>query len=228
MMAANGKQQPSERVWIDRLTGEVIPIEQAIARAERQMTLSRRAQALLAAAGMDGPEARWHVITVAQGLDKAVDNALAENGIEHWMPKIWTLRRRRARNGCARPDVHQLLPALPGYMFVRVVWTDLSWEGLSTIKGIAGVIGGATRPATVRDDIVVKLKARIDDDPEAFAILTNALKTGDQVRVDDGPFASFPGVVEMVKADGRAVVEVMIFGREVKVELDLAQITKSD
>lgn len=227
MMAVRGKQlSESDRVWLDG-KGEPINIDRAWSESDRQIGLSRRAQALLAAAGMDGPEAQWFVLRIERGADIAVDNALADARIERWMPaQMMVPPRRGGRKGPKSEAV--AAPSLPGYIFVRLVSVARSWAGLRTIKGIAGVLGGADRPAPIRDGIILKLRAFIDEDPRAIEVLTNALKTGDQVRIDDGPFASFPGVVEEVRERGRVLVEAMIFGRACPIELDLAQVSKLD
>jgi len=205
---------------------EVINLDRCYAESDRRMQISRRTQALLAAAGMDGNK-RWYVIRVANGADKIVDKALEEAKIERWMPVKSVRPYRRGKRKWQKLQPIEV-PVLPGYVFVRLVSTAHAWAGISTIKGVLGVLGGAERPASVSDDKVLKLRVFIERDPDVIEIMTKALTKGDRIRVEDGPFASFPGVVEEVLKNGRALIEVMIFGRAVMTELDLAQITKSD
>lgn len=229
MMRADVKRlnEGGERVWVAPATGEIIDITFAWQKSDARIALRRREQAMLAAAGQAGPEARWYVLQVRNGADIAVDKALEDANIEHWMAAQTVEVRRRSRYGSCRP-VSRTVPFLPGYLFIRVVWCGPCWEALSGLKGVAGVIGSAERPAPVSDDRMLKLRAFVEKDPTSIKVLTNALVKGDKVRVDDGPFASFPGVVEAVNTSGRALIEVMIFGRAVSVDLDLAQITKSE
>jgi len=223
MMRADNKQ-PSERVWLDRV-GEPINLDRAWQKSDVRIALSRREQAMLAAAGMDGPEARWYVLRVDSGTDKAVDNALKEANVERVMLSIEVEAKRRGGRK------HQTLetcraPAFPGYIFVRVVSRPETWAGLRCIKGVIEPIGGADKPKPVKGQEVLKFQARIENDPAAFATLTNALKAGDRVAIDDGPFASFEAVVLMLADKHRVSVEVDIFGRPTPINLDLAQVTK--
>ena len=227
MMAVDLKRTgEADRVWLDR-RGEPINIDRAWQKSDARIALSRTQQALLAAAGMDGPEARWYVLLVKRGLDIVVDNALEKANVARWMASQTIEVRRRSRNGGRKPEP-RVMPFLPGYLFVRVVSTAHCWAGLANLKGVAGVIGGAQCPTPVTADRLLKLRAFIEQDPEAIETLTNALKVGDKVRVDSGPFRSFDGFVEAVHGNARAIIEVMIFGRAVSVDLELAQITKLD
>jgi transcription antitermination factor NusG len=227
MMRADVKRlNEAERVWLDR-SGEPINIDRAWQESDKRIALTRRQQALLAAAGETGPSARWYVLQVKRGFDIVVDKALEDARIERWMAAQEIEVRRRSRFGSSRPE-SKIVPFLPGYLFVKVVWCAPCWEAISLLKGVAGVIGTPDRPAPVTDGRLLKLRAFVEKDPTSIKVLTNALVKGDRVRVDDGPFASFPGVVEAVHASGRALIEVMLFGRAVTVDLELAQITKSE
>lgn len=191
--------------------------------------LSRRAQALLASAWESGPVTpRWYVLSVAPGEDIAVDNALANAGVEHWMATEkktakWRGGRRHQRF-CAI-----VKPTFAGYMFVRVAWGEMAWKTLSGIEGVDGIVGGAISPAPLRDKEFDKFRARADEDPNFLRALSSALREGDAVRIDEGPFAHFAGIVlALFEKTSRAMVEVDIFGRKTPVDLELAQIEKLD
>lgn len=226
MMAVRGSKQLSEsdRVWLDQ-KGEPINIDRAWQKSDRRIALSRREQAMLAAAGMDGPDARWYVLQVDRGFDCVVDKSLADANIERWMAQETIVVRRRGRYGLCRPKA-RTVPFLPGYIFVKVVSCAPCWHALLGIKGVVAVLGGAERPAAIPEAKMLKLRADVESDPAAIEAMIREFQVGDEVSVDDGPFASFPGVVDRVDDKGRAVIEVLIFGRAVSVELDLAQISK--
>lgn len=228
MMATNAKRlNDAERVWIAPDTGEVINVDRAWQASDKRIAISRRQRALLAAAGESGPTAHWYVIKVARGADFAVDKLLNEARIERWMAQETIIIRRRGRYGMERPK-DKTLPFLPGYIFVKVVWCAPCWEAISGLKGVVGVIGGAERPPYVTDAKILKMQAYIENDPEAVRAMLREINPGDKVSVDDGPFASFPGIVEAVNdIKGRAKVEVLIFGRVVSLDLELAQISKT-
>lgn len=226
MMRVDVKQLNEGRVWLDR-KGVPINIERAWQKSDAQINLTRREQAMLAAAGMDGPAARWYVLRVENGADKAVDKALDDANVEHWMPVISVLPPRRSGRRKQRCEPVSI-SALPGYLFVKVVSCAAAWAGLKTIDGVVEPIGGADRPAPVSDKEITKLQVSIEKDPKAIAVLMNALMVGDRVTIDDGPFASFEAVVLVLGDADRIRVEASLFGRLVPVDLDLAQVTKLD
>ncbi len=184
---------------------------------------SRRTQALMAAAGM-AVETRWYVLILRTGFDNAVDNVLTNARFQHWMAvqKIPPKRRggRKFQSFCAT-----VVPALEGYMFVRVDNLPDVWHALKGIDGVVDVLGGSLNPKPLIEREIVNLQAFIENDPNAIALLRNALKEGDRVSVDSGPFAHFEGIVRALRND-RTKVDVDILGRTVPVDLDLAQVTK--
>ncbi|TIX54833.1 MAG: hypothetical protein E5V25_29650 [Mesorhizobium sp.] len=116
--------------------------------------------------------------------------------------------------------------AWPGYLFVRVVPKPEAWAGLRMVKGIVGVLGADEKPFPVKHEKVLQLKVFLEGNVIAIGEIAKGLKVGEMVRVNQGPFASFPGTVSELCDDGRARVEVMIFGRAVPVTLGLDQIDK--
>lgn len=227
MMRADVKRlSKADRAWIDR-NGDPINIDRAWQKSDARIALTRREQAMLAAAGLDGPEARWYVLRVEDRADIAVDKSLADANVERVMLAIKVEAKRRGKRK------HQKLamveaPAFPGYIFVRVVSCPVTWAGLRTIKGVVDPIGGADNPKPVVADEIVKFQARIENDPKAIAVLTNALKAGDKVAIDTGPFAGFEAVVMMMADKHKVGVEVDILGRPVPLKFDLADVTKLD
>lgn len=227
MMAVRGKQlSEGNRVWLDG-KGEPINVDRAWQKSDRRIALSRREQAMLAAAGMDGPEARWYVLQVKRGMDAVVDKSLADANVECCMLTVRIAAKRRGRRKFQKNEAVDV-PAFPGYLFVKVVSCPMAWGGLRTIDGVVGPIGGADRPDPILESEIIKLQAKIEKDPKAIAVLTNALLAGDHVVIDDGPFASFRAVVLIVGDTDRIRVEASMFGRAVPLDLDLAQVTKLD
>ncbi len=115
----------------------------------------------------------------------------------------------------------------PGYILVNVDLNDETWHTVIDTPKITGFVGHETNPMPLSDEEAEKIINRIKD---------GALKpkpkvtyeVGDAVRVVDGPFNNFQGVVEEVYPDkGRVKVMVSIFGRETPVELEFIQVTKT-
>jgi transcriptional antiterminator NusG len=221
-------KQPSDaaKAWLDR-NGEPINVDRAWQKSDARIAVRRRDQAMLAAAGMDGPEARWYVLRVDAGADKAVDKLLDDANVECWMAVKSMLPPRRSARKKQRCEP-VMMPALPGYLFVKVVACAMTWAGLKTVKGVVDVLGGADNPKPVKAEEILKLQAFIEKDPKAIEVLTNALKVGDKVSIDIGPFASFEAIVLMLGDAERIKVEASLFGRPVPIDLDLAQVSKLD
>lgn len=114
----------------------------------------------------------------------------------------------------------------PGYILLNVDLNDETWHTVRDTPKVTGFVGNDLHPEPLPDEDAMKIIGRIKD---------GALKPkpkvsygeGDVVRVTDGPFSNFQGVVEEVYPDkGRVKVMVSIFGRETPVELEFIQITK--
>jgi transcription antitermination factor NusG len=100
--------------------------------------------------------------------------------------------------------------------------------GLLNLEGVRGVLGGSRGPVPVAECKYLELKKKLEEKSTDEAVVEAAFPVGASVRIEAGPFASFPATIDRLTNDQRAVVMVMIFGQETPVELGLAQITKSD
>lgn len=115
----------------------------------------------------------------------------------------------------------------PGYVMIKMVLTDDSWHLIQSIARVTGFVGGKSRPTPMRDSeaeaILRTMESRQEQPRPKFDF-----QRGDDVRVIDGPFSGFNGVVEDVNYDkGKLRVSVSIFGRQTPVELDFVQVDKS-
>ena len=115
----------------------------------------------------------------------------------------------------------------PGYMFVQMVLSDETFHLVKSTPKITGFLGG-TKPVAVRDSEIAGINRQMTEG----AIKPRpriAFEEGEDVRVIDGPFSNFTGVVEEVRPEKQKVrVLVSIFGRATPVELDFAQVEKSE
>lgn len=115
----------------------------------------------------------------------------------------------------------------PGYIMVRMIMTDLSWHLVQSIPKVTGFVGGKNRPAPMTDrdaNRILDQMAMSKDRPRPKF----NFDVGDDVRVLEGPFKDFNGVVEEVNHDkGKLKVTVSVFGRQTPVELDFTYVSKS-
>ena len=107
----------------------------------------------------------------------------------------------------------------PGYVFVKMVYSDDTWHVIRNIRGVAGFVGtSGNDPIPLTEDEVYEMGV------EKKEIIVN-YSVGDTVRINDGPLSSFTGTVESIDVDKNAVeVIVSMFGRETSVEFELDQV----
>lgn len=114
----------------------------------------------------------------------------------------------------------------PGYILVKMELTDETWHLVKETAKVTGFVGGNT-PFPIADEEVNKITQRMEEGAEKPRPKV-LFEVGETVRVVDGPFLNFSGVVEDVKPDkGKLRVTVTIFGRATPVELEFMQVEKN-
>lgn len=115
----------------------------------------------------------------------------------------------------------------PGYILVQMVLNEQTWHLVKDTPKITGFIGKSTSPPSIREEDVQQIRTRVTEgaaNPKPKIVF----EEGESVRVIDGPFANFNGIVEEIKPDkGKLRVLVSIFGRSTPVELDFIQVEKN-
>jgi transcriptional antiterminator NusG len=201
------------------------PTDRQTARLDAARALTRRSQALLAAAGMEAPERRWYVLRLASRTENSVDKALEMAGVERWLPLAkFEQQPRRGRKGDVPPP--KIVLAWPGYIFVRVADTARSWAGLATLDGVVSVLGTAEHPIPVADEKVCLYKYQLEHDEVARKELSGGLAEGEMVQVEIVRHSRINALVRGIDGD-RVSVEVLLFGSMRMVELTLAQVIRS-
>ena len=114
----------------------------------------------------------------------------------------------------------------PGYILVKMKLTDDSWHIIKNTAKISGFVGDKRNPAPVPESEIMKMTNRITEGASRPKSKVN-FSEGEKVRVVDGPFNNFNGIIEDVNGDkGKLRVLVSIFGRSTPVELDFVQVEK--
>lgn len=114
----------------------------------------------------------------------------------------------------------------PGYILIKMELTDETWHVVKSTAKVTGFVGGNT-PFPIPDEEVDKITKRMEEGAEKPRPKIE-FDVGETVRVIDGPFMNFTGIVEDVKPDrGKLRVSVSIFGRSTPVELEFIQVEKS-
>ena len=107
----------------------------------------------------------------------------------------------------------------PGYVFVKMVYSDDTWHVIRNVRGVSGFVGASSNdPTPLTEDEVYEMGVEKKEIVVNYAV-------GDTVRILDGPLSSFTGVVESMEVEKNAVsVIVSMFGRETPVEFELDQV----
>jgi transcriptional antiterminator NusG len=177
----------------------------------------------------DMPPHRWYVVHVYSGFEKKVAQAIrekaAQKGLADYFADILVPTEevvevvRGRRTNTERKF-------FPGYVLVKMSLTDDSWHMVKNTPKVTGFLGGGTRPVPMSEAEAMRMITRMQEGIE-HPKPSITFEVGEQVRVADGPFASFNGVVEEVDEEkARLKVSVSIFGRATPVELEYSQVEK--
>ena len=174
---------------------------------------------------------RWYVVHAYSGFEKQVMRSLIDRvklaGMEDQFGEILVPTEEvvEMRGGQKRKSERKFFP---GYVLVQMEMTDETWHLVKDCPKVMGFIGGtADKPAPISDAEAAAILQRVEDGVEKPKPKT-LFEPGEVVRVVDGPFADFNGVVEEVNYEkSRLHVAVLIFGRSTPVELEFGQVEKS-
>ena len=174
---------------------------------------------------------RWYVVHAYSNFENKVKQALEDRvkreGLEQYFGKILVPTEEivEMRMGQQRKSERKFFP---GYVLVQMELTDETWHLVKDVPRVLGFIGGTSdRPAPISEKEAMSILNRVEEgvNKPRPKILFEA---GEVVRVIDGPFKDFNGVVEEVNYEkNKLKISVLIFGRSTSVELGFGQVEKS-
>lgn len=175
-------------------------------------------------------EHKWYIVHAYSNFEKKVAESIKqgakEKGLEEFFDDVFVpteevveVRRGRKINTERR--------FFPGYVLVKMVLNDQTYHLIKDTPKVTGFLGQGNKPLPVTQKEVDRIRGVMTDSSERPRP-TVTFEIGENVRVTDGPFASFSGVVEDVDEDAaRLKVAVSIFGRATPVELEFGQVEKA-
>jgi len=171
----------------------------------------------------------WYILHTYSGFEEQVKNAMLERiknaGQDELFGEILVPTEQVVEmvKGAKKTSSRKFFP---GYILVNVDLNDETWHTVRGTPKVTGFVGNDMNPDPLSDEDAMKIIGRIKDGalkPKPKV----SFEEGDSVRVIDGPFSNFQGVVDTVYPDkGRVRVMVSIFGRETPVELEYIQVSK--
>lgn len=172
---------------------------------------------------------RWYSVSVLSNFEKKIAEqirtAVVESGLEDQIEEVLVPTEEviEVRRGKKVTTERRFMP---GYVLVRMEMSDQGYHLINSINRVTGFLGPQGRPMPMRDAEVNQILNRVQEGEEAPRTLIN-FEVGERVKVNDGPFEGFDGMVEVVDEDHqRLKVSVSIFGRETPVELEFTQVSK--
>ena len=172
---------------------------------------------------------RWYSVSVLSNFEKKIaeqirasveDAGLQEQIEEVLVPTEEVLEIRRGKKVTTERRF------MPGYVLVRMDMSDEGYHLINSINRVTGFLGPQGRPMPMRDDEVNQILNRVEEGESAPKLMIT-FEVGEQVKVNDGPFEDFDGMVEEVDDENqRLKVTVSIFGRATPVELEYTQVSK--
>ena len=192
--------------------------------------MSEAAETNAQAASAANPRHKWYIVHAYSNFEKKVAESireqaktqgLDENFSDILVPTEDVVEIRRGRK------VNAERKFFPGYVLVKMELTDEAYHLIKNTPKVTGFLGSGSKPMPVSEKEVARIIGAIEEGVERPKP-TIQFEIGEQVRVTDGPFASFNGSVEQVDEErARLRVTVSIFGRATPVELEYNQVEKT-
>src|SRR6478736_1561553 len=191
--------------------------------------MAEAAQTAAAPVPAANPRHKWYIVHAYSNFEKKVAESIREQaktqGLEEnfsdiLVPTEDVVEIRRGRK------VNAERKFFPGYVLVKMELTDEAYHLIKNTPKVTGFLGSGSKPIPVSEKEVARIIGAIEEGVERPKP-TIQFEIGEQVRVTDGPFASFNGSVEQVDEErARLRVTVSIFGRATPVELEYGQVEK--
>lgn len=172
---------------------------------------------------------RWYSVSVLSNFEKKIAEQIRTSVIEQHLeddieevlvPTEEVIEVRRGKKVTTERRF------MPGYVLVRMEMSDHGYHLINSINRVTGFLGPQGRPMPMRDAEVNQILNRVQEGEDSPRTLIH-FEVGERVKVNEGPFEDFDGMVEQVDEDAqRLKVMVSIFGRETPVELEFTQVTK--
>ena len=176
---------------------------------------------------MEENQKQWFVVHTYSGYEDRVKKNLAQRikfmdgGDEIFQVVIPTEEEIEVRSGQRRNVTKK---TLPGYVLIEMRMSDRSWNIVRNTPGVTGFVGTGSKPTPLSEEEVSQILTQMTAEAPKVKV---GFRKGQSIRVTDGPFIDFVGVVDDLSLEkGKVKVLLSLFGRETPVELDFLQVEK--
>ena len=177
----------------------------------------------------DTPDFKWYIVHVLSGFENRVLKTLKERIVNHSMTEYFAEIMVPEESVVANVNGKKRTlkkKFFPGYVLIKMIMNEKTWHLVKDTDKITGFIGGTKdKPMPISDEEAASMTASLAEGFKRTRSVAN-FSEGDSVKVIEGPFASFVGVVENISDKGKVKVQVSIFGRPTPVELEFSQVEK--
>ena len=176
-----------------------------------------------------GPEFKWYIAKTLTGQENKIVRSLKERivnfNLSESFADVLTPEETVVTNANGKKRTLKK-KFFPGYVLIKMIMNEHTWHLVKDTDKITGFVGGTLdKPAPITNEEANYMLGQVEDGVKKPRT-SIAFEEGEEVKVTEGPFASFVGTVEQVNEKGKVRVSVSIFGRPTPVELDFSQIEK--
>ena len=171
----------------------------------------------------------WYVVHVYSGFEKKIAQQITEQarkvGLSESVETVLVPSEQLVEVKKGRKVANEQ-KLFPGYVLVKMDLTDHTWHLIRNTPKVTGFLGSKTKPIPLSENEAQRIITQAKDGVERSRPAA-LFEVGEQVRVADGPFSSFNGLIEEIDDEkGRLKVGVLIFGRSTPVDLEYGQVEK--
>jgi len=176
---------------------------------------------------MDNGDKQWYIVHTYSGYEERVKRSLEQRvkfmdaADKVFQIIIPTEDEIEIRSGQRRTVTKKIFP---GYVLVQMKMDDNSWDVVRNTPGITGFVGSGNKPTALAEEEVKDILKQMEEGSPQVKV---GFRKGESVRVVDGPFTDFVGIVDEINlGKGKVKVLLTLFGRETPVELDFLQVER--